>query len=522
MKKKDGNCDDKLKIMNRNREYYVSKKFICSVVPYFEKMFCSDLLESKENKVELDFDEHVFDSILSWIHTELFIMQMDHVIRFFDAADYLMINERLHEPCLSYFHANFTIEYLPTVLSQVTKVSKLIDSGSIENFICRHFLKIANTNVFLDYPVETIEAILKLDLVVDSEYRIFESIMKWINKKADFRKRLLPQLLKCIRWSFMDPKDLLKLKNNELIKSLNNIDSIISSCVKSDINRSKQNFFISIHRIDDSRLRINVFDSELFCLPIGDFTLDDKMSLDFVHGEHISDILFDSGREGIRIDWSKKTFRWLDFKVAGKNYYNQINESIVKFSADLRFHDRYLEDKNTKLPSSISWDEIVFLEANANNNFILIGKTKDEKKWFGLFPVIHESWFNNFKNYGHSFQATVLDDVVYILTKDQEFIQFNYETKCFNKSEPFKDEKLDFNDLILTSQQTGDDKVILVNKTSRKISFFCVNQKKWIEKYRIMNVNTCPESSSVNRLIAFTSTFLSLKNINPLYNQNFS
>ncbi|XP_015783203.1 uncharacterized protein LOC107360999 isoform X3 [Tetranychus urticae] len=518
MKKEDENCDDKLKIVNRNRQYTVSKKFICSSVPYFGKMCFSDLLKSKVNKVELDFDEHIFDSILSWIHTGLFIMQMDHVIRFYEAADYLMINGRLYEPCLSYFHTNFTIEYIPPVLSQVTKGCKLIDSGSIENFICRHFLKIASTDIFLNYPVETIEAILKLDLVVNSEYQIFESIKKWINKNSDFKEGLFPQLLKCIRWSFMFPVDLHKLKDNEIIKSSNNIDSTIPSS-KSDIDRSKQNFSVSIHRIDDSRLRINVFDKELFCLPIGDFTLNNGMSLALIHGEHASDILFDSGRKGIRVDWMKKTFRWHDFKVTGKTYYSQINESILKFPTDSRSFICYLENSNIKMPTkSVLWDEFVFLEANAINDFILIGKNKDEPKWFGSFYGYHRDWLKIYKDHQRSFHATVLDNVVYILTKNLEFIQFNYETKCFTKSEPFKGEKWNFNDLILTSHQTNDDKVYLVNKLSGKISFFCINQKKWIKKLQIMNTY----SVNAGRLIAFTSTFLSLKKIKPLYNQNLT
>ncbi|XP_025016392.1 uncharacterized protein LOC112538736 [Tetranychus urticae] len=518
MDKEDENCDAKLQIVNRTRKYNVSKKFICSSVPYFEKMFSCDLLESKENKAEMDFDEHAFDAILNWIHSEFFFTQMDYVISFYEAADYLMINDNLLKPCLSYFHENFTLEHLPIVLPQVTKVSKLINLGSIENFICRHFLMINNTNIFLNYPVEVIESILKLDLMVYSEYQIYESIMKWVNKKVDSRKALLPQLLKSVRWSYMDFGDIIKIKDNELIKTLPNLDFIEYYVC---FNRCKQNFFISIHQIDTSTLRINAFDNDFFCFMIGDFIQDDSMSLEFVHGEHNSDILFDSGTKGIRIDWIKKTFRWLDFKVKGKTYYSKFIKFIVKFSPSLRVSDDcYFEDKDAKLPDSISSEEKLLLESNGK--FIVIGKTTDEKKLFGLFPAKCPSWFNNYRDHERSFKATVLNDVVYILTKDLEFIQFNYETKCFDKSEPFKEEKWDFNDSILTSHQTNDDKVILVNKSSGKVYVFCIKQKKWIEKYRIMTVKFFSDSSCahVNKLVAFTSTFLPMKVIEPLYDQS--
>ncbi|XP_015783136.1 uncharacterized protein LOC107360926 [Tetranychus urticae] len=440
-------------------------------------MFCCDLLESKENQVVLDFDEHAFDAILNCVHSGLFCMHMDYVISFYDAADYLMINERLLQPCLSYFNENFTIGHIPVVLRQVTKVSKLINLGSIESFICRHFLTITNTDIFLNYPVEIIEAILKLDLMVYSEYQIFESIMKWVLEKVDSRKALLPQLLKFVRWSYMDFGDISTIKNDDLIKALPNLDSIFKSSYVG-FNRCKQNFFVSIHQRDTSTLKINAFDNDFFCFTIGDFTQDDSMSLEFVHGEHISDILFDSGTRGIRIDWVKKTFRWLQFKVAGKNYYSQLMKFFVQF--ELNNFSCYLEDKDAELPDCINNEESLLFESNGK--FIVICKTEEEDKWVGLFPVFHESWFNNYSHHEHSFKATVLDDVVYILTKGLEFIQFNYKTKSFEKNEPFKDQKLNFDDLILTSQPTKDDKVILVNKSTGKVHILRINQKNWVEK----------------------------------------
>ncbi|XP_015783787.1 kelch-like protein 6 [Tetranychus urticae] len=513
--------DNELIIVNRKCEYTVSKKLICSSVPYFEKMFCCDLLESKENKVVLDFDEKVFDSILDWIHSGSFVIQMENVISFYDAADYLMINEPLFQPCLAFFHENFTIEHLPVVLPQVTKVSKLISSAAIDNIICRHFLMIANTNVFLDYSVETVETILKLDLMVHSEYQIFESIIKWVNKKVDSRKTFLHQLLSCVHWSFMDLDDLSKVKDNELIKIMPNLDSITTSNGDCEFNRSAQSFFISIQEIDVNVLRIKMYDNEFFCLSIGDFTRDDTMPLEYFSGEHTSDILFDSGTKGIRIDWVKKTFRWLDFKVSGKTYYSQINEMIYKFAWFTRKNSCYLEDIDSELPQSIPTEEILILESIGKFN--LIGKTRDDKKWFGLFTFTNEGVINRYSDRQHSFKATVLEPVVYILTKDREFIQFNYETKNFNKSEPFKDEKWDFNDLILTSHQSKDDKVILVNKSSGKVYVFNIKEQKWLQKYRIVNISSKSSNDMLfHKLITFTSAFLPMKVIKPLYKRTFS
>ncbi|XP_015783605.2 uncharacterized protein LOC107361313 [Tetranychus urticae] len=507
------NCE-KVLIINRKRKYRVPKKQLLSV-PYFEKMFSSDCVESQENKVKLDFDERVFDSIISWILSGQFNIRMEYAISFYEAADYLMINERFLEPCLSHFLENFTIENIPVLLPQVTKVSKFFTSGVINN-ICRHFLMITNTDIFLNYPVETVEAILKLDLMVHSEYQIFESIMKWVYEDVESRKELLPRLLACVRWAFMDHDDICKIKNNELIKALPNFDEIISSNGECAFDRSDQSFFLTIHQKADATLLIKILNSDFICLSIGDFTQDDSISLEFVNEDHVSDILFDSGTKGIRIDWIKKTFRWLDFKGKVKTYYSNLIKFLVEFSDNLNYLCCYLEDADKDIPETIFPEEELLLESNGV--FILIGKTKCEKQWFGLFPVAKHSWFNDFRDQKHSFHATVLDNTVYILTKDLEFIQYDYETQCFEKNDELKEEKFKFNDLILISHKKNDE-VILVNKASGKVYVFCSDEEKWIEKFRIMNINLCTDSSGsdIDKLVAFTSTFLPMQFIEPLY-----
>lgn len=178
-----------------------------------------------------------------------------------------------------------------------------------------------------------------------------------------------------------------------------------------------------------------------------------------------------------------------------------------------------LEKTEGKLSLSLS-DERKILESNGK--FVVIGKTR-EQKWFGSFSKPNSSWFDDYKSRMHSFLATVLDNVVYIFTEKLEFIQYNYLTKSFNSSVPFDEDEFAFEDLILTSHQAKDDKVILVNKSSGKMYIFYVDENKWVQKYQIMNVGPCSKSADlpVDKLITFTSAFLSMKNIKPLYKRKF-
>ncbi|XP_015783167.1 uncharacterized protein LOC107360963 [Tetranychus urticae] len=337
--------DDKMTIINRSKTYHVSKKLICSSIPYFEKMFCCDLLEGKENTVQLDLDEHSFDCVLNWIHSDSVQIEMESVIALFDVADYLMLND-LSNDCYSYFHANFTIEHLPVVIPQVTITSKLINSGALNTFICRHFLKIIKTSIFLDYPVETVEYICGLDLMVSSEYQVLEAINDWVKAKADLRKEYRLRLLKCIRWCYAGTDISSKIMELPYIATIQDIEKKLccpDNCkLNCTSNRTDQCLLMFIQRIDAMCLNIRVLQSQ-FWVPVGYFNLDVSMSLEFVHGENISDVLYDCGTKGVRIDWESKKFRWLNFE-SDESYYLQINKLIVS-SQTASSTILYLEDK---------------------------------------------------------------------------------------------------------------------------------------------------------------------------------
>ncbi|XP_015783777.1 uncharacterized protein LOC107361459 [Tetranychus urticae] len=577
---------DKLTIINGSKIYRVSKKFICSSIPYFESMFCSDLLEAQENKVELDLDEHSFDCVLNWIHSDSVQIEMESVITLLDVADYLLLND-LSEDCYSYFHAYFTIEHLPVVIPQVTKTSKLINSGALNTFICHHFLKIAKTSIFLNYPVETLEYICKLDLMISSEYQVLEAINDWIKFKAGLRKEYRLQLLRCIRWRYAGTDISSKILDVPYIATIQDVDEILCSPSSSKLectsNRTKQCLLISIQRINDMCLNIRVLQSQ-FWLPIGYFNLDDSMSLEFVHGENISDVLYDCGTKGVRIDWEGKKFCWLNLE-SDESYYQQINKLIVS-SQTKSSTILYLDDKcfgnaddplidlfhlrssatSRRLPTVSSashsrafvdpWDDwsdcgcssypsrvtrrklpLVLLNDSENEDvptsvpsendeklllesdgeFIVVGKTKDNK-FYTLFPVRHPEWFKmeNYVNYDQrSFIATILGSNIFILTKKLKFIQFDYKTQTFKQTVPFKGNQLKFMDLIITSLLDNDYKIVLIHKSSGKIHYFNIDSQTWTET----NIsNRKPnQTNSKDCIMASTSVFLPLDKIKPYF-----
>ncbi|XP_015794262.1 uncharacterized protein LOC107370823 [Tetranychus urticae] len=501
--------DDQLTIVNRSLEYRISKKIIRKV-PYFEKMLNLGLKESKENKVVLDFETKAFKSIFSWIEIGCILIEMDCVINICIIADYFGISDFLIDDCFTYFHDNFSIEYLPVIIPQVTSTSKLINSGTLNAFICRYFTKIVNTPVWLNYPVETIGYICALDLMIHSEYQVFDVIMRWVTFKAESRKSYLKELLKLVRYCHLEDKDLSKIKENEFFKSSGFEPKLCpSNNCNCGIDRTKQGYFIVIDELCDKNLRVKVLDGNFFPLINQVIQSDESLLLHLFHGKHVSDIPFDSGRKMIRIDWEKNKYRLFDHSAL-KSYYLKIHQCIF----DEQQSQRTTVTTQANNASSFYTNESSLLEAS--EKFFLV---RNDQYDFRCWKNTSISDINSeFKSGKHTYMATVLDNFIYVLTDKLQFFQFNIDRNLeFTKIrlDKFQD-KFAFDNLLLTSMQADDDRVIFIDKTAKDIVCFDVSTQKWKSMGRILD---CKSKSTdgqkeSNVLKTFTFGFLSTDSIN--------
>ncbi|XP_015794411.1 uncharacterized protein LOC107370977 [Tetranychus urticae] len=507
--------DDKLTIVNGTMEHRISKKIIRKV-PYFDRMLSHDLLESKENKVKLDFDERALKLILNWLEFGLIFIEMDNVINLCTIADYFGVNNYLIDDCISHFHDNFSIEHLPVVIPQVTQTSKLINSGALNAFIRRYFMKIANTTVWLDYPIETIAYICKLDLMIYSEIQVFDSIMKWINFKADSRKCYLKELFKLIRWFYLEDKDLSKIKENELVKSCNfelELCSHDSSNCNYTIDRTKQSYFVVLEESDDKDLRVKVLDHNFIPLINRVIQSDESMLLNLLHDEHTSDIFFDSGRKMIRIDWKQNKYRLLKYLTL-KSYYPKIYRCFFEDQKSEAYGKemlpKYYGDHKTK--GSL---------VEANDKFILVCHHEYWLKcWTNPTTEIINSHFDDT---GYTYLTTVLDNSIYMIKNNFEFFQFNIDSKLeYKKVEIDRLKHFKIYNLLLTSNLACDDKVIIIDKSTKAVYCYNVETDKWSSMGRISNCDS--ESADGQRisdqLLTFTSTLLSMDTIKSTMNMN--
>ncbi|XP_015794422.1 uncharacterized protein LOC107370990 [Tetranychus urticae] len=505
--------DDKLIIVNRSKEHRISKNLIRKV-PYFEKMLSHYSSKSKENKVVLDFDEKVLELILNRVEHGYIFMEMDCVIKLCTIADYFGMDKYLINECFTHFHNNFAIEHLPVIIPQVTATSKCINSGALNAFICRYFTKIAKTNLWLNYPIETIEYICKLDLMVYSEMQVFDVIMKWINFKADARKCYLKELLKSIRWCYLEDKDLAEIKENKCIQSSNFEPK---SCFRDKsgcncVDRTRQSYFIVIEKFNDTDLRIKLLDDNFLPLVNQVIQLDESLSLHLLHDEHVSDVFFDSGRKLIRIDWKQKKYRLLE----AATFQSHFTKCLMLISDEQKRKTYFSKIEPHKQDHAF---ESALLEAD--DMFILV-RINGNKFQFHQLPNVLDIR-SLFGLQGHSYLATILDNNIYMLTKDLELIQFNIGSGCVRETigfERFRD-KFHFSSLLLTSSRANDDEVFIIDKSTKDLFCYNVKTEKWSSMGRISNCDSGSDGKMKSAdLIAFTSTFLSKDAIKACLNMN--
>uniref|UniRef100_T1JY89 BACK domain-containing protein n=1 Tax=Tetranychus urticae TaxID=32264 RepID=T1JY89_TETUR len=506
--------DDQLTIINRSKEHRVNKQLIRGI-PYFEKMLSHGCLESKENKVVLDLDENAFKLFLIWLEFDGIFIEMDNVINLCNISDYFGM-DHLIQDCLEYFRIRFSIEHLPLVIPQVTETSILINSDTLNAFICRHFLKIANTAVWLNYPVETIEYICTLDLMIYSEMQVFEAIASWVDFNADSRKCHLARLLRLVRWCHLKEKDLFKIKENGTFESSGFEPK---SCLPTKHNcdcisdRSLQNCFIIIEKLEGTDLRITVLDSNFLFLFNRDMKLDESISLNLFHDEHVSDIFYHSGSKAIRIDWNQNKYRFFkdtDFRLYVKKYWRKPLGFWPFYRCTIR------DTTDSRLINTHGHEEFEYWLSKLMQTTNEIMKNSRLHHWLIKLRV------------------TVLSNNIFILTNNLEFGKFNVPDKHFKKIELPKlaeEYAFKYESLFLTSSVDDADRVFLTDKSTKNVFCFNITNQEWsLIGHLLQDSCVYPYSKwssdysrdESNKLITLTPALLPLQMIITCLNHNLN
>ncbi|XP_015795625.1 uncharacterized protein LOC107371993 [Tetranychus urticae] len=495
--------EDEIELINRSSRYSVSKSLICEKIPFFNELCSSQVVR----KFQFDLNEYCFEPVINWVYSGWIVINMENVLPMYEVSDHLRIGS-IKTVCQSFLAENFTAKQIPTLIKHVKDDSSLLNFNMLNSFLSRNFLRIMHGEYFLEFPLEVVKYILSLDLSIENEYQVFQAILKWI-KHDQSRVVHLPDLMKCIRWCYTFGDDLNIKEDEFIVKNLPLIDELTCQpdvCRNLCLNsRIKEKHLISLYFIKTDFIGISYYTGENCWEPCGSFEANFKIPTGIIDKEHVVDVIFDSGRAGLRFDFVKKQYRWLEMSGSPRAYYNQLYDCFrPKFDRESSYR-AYIQDGVKKIEKWCDLEKNTLIEYNGEMNIICY--PQKDTKLFCFLPVEHVHWYNNPFD-GHRIHACILKDVCYIITKSLTFRVFDMVKKTIEKTKPFEGMNLKFEDLQMDQHKSN---VLLLIRSQQKIMIFDTCKKTWSFMGQI---------HSDNKMIAITSTDISFQLIKKLYSKN--
>lgn len=327
-------------ITNESTSYIVSKDFVCSKNPRFK-----DLYNDYQRAITVVSDNLDLRAIIGWLYSDFIVINPTNAFSLHELACNLNF-DLIKNNCISFFNNKFTVEIIPVVMKRIKNDPSLVNLSNLLNtFICRNFLRIIKGQYFLELPFVVVKYIMSLDLLIESEYQVFQGILKWVKHDESNRTVHLSELIKCLRWCYMEDDTGEKIEEDEIVLNLPQFNELpcgpyecTNYCVS---DRVKAKRLICIY-FNDKSIGICYRAGENSWIPCGTFEEDDKIPVGFLSPEYMLDIIFDSGRSGVRIDFLENKYRPLEMVGSTDSYYSKFYQCFNPKSEIQRFVLSYL------------------------------------------------------------------------------------------------------------------------------------------------------------------------------------
>lgn len=220
LKAKNELCDIVIKI--QGREFCGHKLVLISSCPYFEAMFLSGMVESRQQEVTLQgiIEPAAFEVVLDFLYTGRISITSENVQSILSAASILQL-EHLKNACSDYLYKQLAPSNCLGIkaFAEVHGCPKLVEEA--KKHAVSRFSKVAASEEFLTLGVDqVVDLISRDDLQVHSEEDVFDAAIGWINHDVPKRSEHIATVLKQVRLPLLSPAVLVdKVKNNEIIQN---------------------------------------------------------------------------------------------------------------------------------------------------------------------------------------------------------------------------------------------------------------------------------------------------------------
>ncbi|XP_030635259.1 kelch-like protein 33 [Chanos chanos] len=197
---------------------------------YFRALLCGGLRESGEEVVCLrGVAAWVLQDLLRFVYSGRLRLGWSNVWDLAEAAVQFQLQGAL-SLCLSFLQEDMDCETCLDTLA-LAEAYGLDELGrAAEDYTLAHFQSVSEGEKFRDLPCPLLQRLLERDsLCTDSELKVFNAVICWVEEDQGQRLPYLPRLLQKVRFPLMSPAELKEVKDCNLLTRSRELRTVLET-----------------------------------------------------------------------------------------------------------------------------------------------------------------------------------------------------------------------------------------------------------------------------------------------------
>ncbi|KAK5970013.1 BACK domain-containing protein [Trichostrongylus colubriformis] len=174
---------------------------------YFEAMFSSGMVESREHDIKMNgIEARTLDALVNFCYSGEVNIDDNNVQDILAGACLLQLSE-VKELCCDFLKKGISLSNCLQIRAVAETYACQTLLHFANGFILLNFQSVLGLEEFHHLPVKQVNELISSDLLLArSEEQVFEAVMKWVSFDLTTRKSLLFQLLRHVRLPLCQPK----------------------------------------------------------------------------------------------------------------------------------------------------------------------------------------------------------------------------------------------------------------------------------------------------------------------------
>ncbi|XP_078655545.1 kelch-like protein 24 [Branchiostoma floridae x Branchiostoma belcheri] len=186
------------------REIPCHRNVLAACSGYFRAMFCNGHRESQEHKVTIhEVSTNTLQLLVDYAYTSEVTITDDNAAKLLEGASFFQI-QPVHDACVKFISDNLSSKNCLKMVLTGSMLSCPDLEKKAWSHVTREFSAISRTREFFSLTKEQLIKLVSSDDLGVSEESVYTAVMAWINRDVEERKEDMKDLLRWVRFPFMD------------------------------------------------------------------------------------------------------------------------------------------------------------------------------------------------------------------------------------------------------------------------------------------------------------------------------